>query len=154
MKSEEVIYHKEHASMKNFVNIIMITLVMLFCTAVVADEGTSTSSTVTKTSNANNPNSTTTQSTTVTTTTVNDADAGISSAIYAKYAKDSALIGTDISVNSVNGVVTLNGSVTAQSQADEAVEVAKAIAGVKDVRSSIIVTTNSKTVPSNKITNY
>lgn len=80
-------------------------------------------------------------------------DDNIVSAIYAKYAKDSALIGTNINANSENGIVTLTGTVTAQSQADAAVIAAKSVKGVKDVRSNINVITNPKPTPK-PIPNY
>ena len=126
---------------------IVIVYVMFFSSAIVA--GTSTSSTVTNTQTApvavTNSNGTTQMSTTystTTSTTSNSKDDDIVSAVYAKYAKDPALIGTALTVNSQNGVVTINGTVTGQAQADEASIAAKSISGVKDVRSNINVTTN------------
>jgi osmotically-inducible protein OsmY len=74
-------------------------------------------------------------------------DDDIVSAIYTKYAKNAALIGTSLTVGSQNGIVTISGNVTAQSQADAAIQDAKSIAGVKDVRSTINVTTNPKPAP-------
>lgn len=89
------------------------------------------------------------EKTTVTTTTTIDSgkDDEIVASIYNKYAQSSALIGTAITATSNNGVVTLTGSVTAQSQADEAVSAAKSIQGVKDVISNINVTTGPKPTP-------
>lgn len=81
-------------------------------------------------------------STTIIITPKSPIDDDIVTAVYAKFAKAPALIGTTITASSVNGVVTLNGTVTGQSQADAAVEAAKSVGGVKDVRSSIKVTTN------------
>lgn len=134
--------------MKNIVKSLIILLSLLSCTAIFADDITSTTSSETTTSsgatNGINNGNTTTKSTVTrsTTTSVNSNDDAIVSAIYARYAKDSALIGTALTVSCKNGIVTLNGSVTAQSQADEAVIVAKSISGVNDVRSSINVKTN------------
>src|ERR1700687_2834766 len=98
---------------------------MLDGTVIFAEQaGTSTSSSVTNTitsdgegnSNSNNQ----TQSTTYTTTTSmtsNSIDDDIVSAVYAKYNKEPALIGTTLTVSSQNGIVTVSGTVTAQSQA-------------------------------------
>jgi hypothetical protein len=81
-------------------------------------------------------------STTIVIAPKSPVDDEIVTAVYAKFAKTPALIGTEITANSVNGIVTLNGTVTAQSQADAAVEAAQSIGGVKGVRSTINVTTN------------
>lgn len=134
----------EYALMNNVLKSIIVSFIILSCAAIFADEGTTTSSTVTtQTSGGSRNSNPNTSTTTTTTTTVNNInDDNIVSAIYAKYAKDSALIGTKLTVNSKNGIVTLEGTVTAQSQADEAVILAKSINGVKDVRSSINVITN------------
>lgn len=86
---------------------------------------------------------TVTKSTTI--VVVSDTDARIIAAIYSKYAKDTVLIGTKLTVNCVNGDVTITGPVTMQSQEDEAVQVAKSIAGVKSVVSTIDVTTHRPT---------
>jgi len=89
-----------------------------------------------------------TSSATSITTTTSDTplstpfDDNIVSSVYDKYHKTPALIGTNLTVSSVNRIVTINGKVTAQSQADAAVESAKSVVGVKDVRSKIEVTTN------------
>ena len=97
---------------------------------------------------------TTTTTTNINTTSAhNDNDDKIVSAIYTKYAKDPALTGTQITVTSQNGIVTLNGTVTGQAQADEAVIAAKSVNGVKDVRSAILVTTNPPKTPT-RIPNY
>lgn len=86
-----------------------------------------------------------TTTTTTTTTTVSTNDTAIVSAIYADFAKSAALIGTNLSVNSQDGVVTVSGNVTEQAQADEALNIARSAAGVKEVRSSISVMTNPPT---------
>lgn len=81
---------------------------------------------------------------TITSTTIikTSTDENIVSAIYDQYAKHSALIGTSLTVSSENGIVTISGTVTAQSQADAAITEAKSIKGVKAVRSNIKVITN------------
>lgn len=144
--------------MKNIIKTIIIFSILSFA-AVFADDITTTTSSVTSSSGGgtNVGGKATTQSTvthSTTTTTVNHTDDTIVSAIYAKYAHDSALIGTALTVNCQNGIVSLNGSVTAQSQADEAVIVAKSINGVKDVRSFITVTTNPHINNPAKTPNY
>lgn len=82
---------------------------------------------------------------------MSEADQRIVAAIYDKYAKSAALVGTAIKAVSQNGVVTLSGNVTAQSQADEAVSIAKATPGVSLVNTEIVVKTNSNP-PSNSLT--
>ena len=124
------------------------------------DAGTTTTSSVTNTSTsggANNTHSNTTQSTTYTTTTsttTNSSDDDIVSAVYAKYAKDPALTGTGLTVSSQNGVVSVSGTLAAQSQADEASIAAKSIPGVKDVRSTINVITNPNPNRTGSTPNY
>lgn len=73
---------------------------------------------------------------------ISDADANIISGIYTRFSRDSALTGTSLNVTSDNGVVTITGNVTQQSQADEAVLVVKAMPGVQTVISKINVLTN------------
>ena len=86
---------------------------------------------------------------------MNSHDDDIVSAVYAKYAKDPALIGTTLTVSSQNGIVIIGGTVTAQSQADEASIAAKSVNSVKDVRSSINVITNpSFNKPTKTTPNY
>jgi len=136
--------------MKSIALTMTIAFLILFSSIIFADEQTSTSSTITNTSTSpanatNNNKDTATQSTTYTTTnssTSNSRDDDIVSAIYAKYAKEPALLGTALTVSCQNGVVSISGTVTAQSQADEASIAAKSVSGVKDVKSSISVTTN------------
>lgn len=148
--------------MKKITLPFFITLVMLgCCTSIFADAGSSTSSSVTTTtnlggegnSNTANPTQSTTYTTT-TSTTSSSVDDDIVSAVYTKYAKDPALIGTTLTVSSQNGIVTVSGTVTAQSQADEASIAAKSVNGVKDVRSNIKVTTNPNPYKSPSRPNY
>lgn len=134
--------------------IIILFLSFLFAaTPTVAQTSTSSSSssTVTNTTDNtsgneinNNANSTakTTVTNSTTTTTVDNGDARIVDMIYKKYAKDSVMNGTTLTVTCKNGVVNISGNVTATSQAEEAISVAKSIEGVKEVSSSINVVTN------------
>lgn len=151
--------------MKNVIRItITVTIIglgILFYVVTTAATDTSGSTTVTikpggtPGNNVVNVNTNPSMNTTVTVTASSTAeDDNIVSAIYAKYAKESALIGTNLTVTSANGIVTINGSVTAQSQADQAVIVAKKIGGVKDVRSLINVTTKPVTNKQAPAPNY
>ncbi|MFZ2316014.1 MAG: BON domain-containing protein [Gammaproteobacteria bacterium] len=101
-------------------------------------------------------NSTTTQSTTQVTTVkqVSPADAAIIANIYNRYKIEAALIGTNLVVTSEDGIVKVEGTVTAQSQADAAMQAAKSISGVREVVSNIHVLTNSGTVAPVRGTNY
>lgn len=142
-------------------------LCLFAATSSLADSSTSSStnssSTETNTSNKSpgepaNSNANSTTKTTVTnsttTTTVNDGDATIVGMIYKKYAKDSALDGTSLTVTCTNGVVAISGNVTMSSQAEEAVIDAKSIMGVKEVKSSINITTNQTESHRPKTPNY
>jgi len=144
--------------MTNLTQAILAVFLLSFCSIVFAETSTSVSSTVTTTpiNNTNNTDKTSLSTTFTTTTTspTNPKDDDIVSAVYAKYAKDPALIGTTLTVSSQNGIVTVSGTVTAQSQADEASIAAKSIAGVKDVRSTINVTTNPNLNHPAKTSNY
>ena len=145
---------------------ITITFVLLFLfvsTAAIADTGSSSTSTTTNTTNNSpgdepniNDNSTTkttfTNSSTI--TTVDNGDARIVDGIYKQYAKESALDGTSLTVTCVNGVVTISGTVTMTSQAEQAVSVAKSIEGVKEVTSTINVKTNQTGNHQPKASNY
>ena len=130
--------------------IVVVAAIVLLILPVYSQSETITSTTVTSTSSDTAPASTaedagktsTTITKTSTTTVVSDNDAKIVADIYAKYAKESALIGTNIEAKSEDGFVTISGTVTAQSQEDQAITVAKSIPGVKDVISEINVLTN------------
>jgi len=145
--------------MKNITLTILIAFLILICSDIFADAGIITSTSVSNTSTSgsatnNNGNSTSTTYTTTTSTTTTSNDDNIVSAVYAKYAKDPALIGTTLTVSSQNGIVSINGTVTAQSQADEASIAAKSVEGVKDVISTINVTTNPNFNKKSIIPNY
>lgn len=144
--------------MKIVINLTILIAMVMLSTFSFADEVTNTSSVVTSAGSSVNSNGNANSKTTVINTTsvtkVIDIDAKIVTAIYDKYAKDAALIGTALTVTCKNGVVTIDGTVTAQSQADQAVLSAKAVQGVRDVISAIQVTTNKTTTNQPKPTNY
>ena len=110
--------------------------------------------------NTTSPSQTTTNTTVTTTTTTNNPDTptpmdqDIITAIYQKFSHTQALIGTALTVTSLNGMVMINGTVTAQSQADAALEAAKAIANVKDVKTNIQVITNPELNKPVTVPNY
>jgi BON domain len=118
-------------------------ITLIFCSSVtLADE--ITSSTV-RIPPASQPNASTTITTTTTTIPSNipsPADEAVISAVYDKFSKAPALIGTSLTVTSQNKVVTISGTVTAQSQADAAIDAAAAVVGKENVRPDIKVTTN------------
>jgi len=132
--------------------------IMLFI-PICSQSETTTSTTVTSSSNPS-PTSTgntiinTTTTTTNATPATNDADVKIVADITTRFAKEPALTGTSLSVTCVNGFVTISGNVTAQSQEDQAVIVAKSIPNVKGVTSNIDVKTNPKNDKSNNVLNY
>lgn len=66
-------------------------------------------------------------------------DASITAEIKLKFAKDDLVKASSIDVDTNNGVVTLNGTVTSQAEADRAVELTHRVEGVKNVRSKLIV---------------
>lgn len=61
------------------------------------------------------------------------ADAEITAAVQSKITNEAALSGTDITVSTANGVVSLSGSVESNAQASTAIELAQSTAGVTDV---------------------
>lgn len=85
---------------------------------------------------------------------ISDADSSIISGIYARYSKESALTGTNLNISSDNGIVTISGNVTQQSQAEQAIAVAKAYPGVKTVISKITVLTNPNASVTPEVKNY
>lgn len=64
-------------------------------------------------------------------------DDAITKAVQAKLAAQVPPM--DIQVATTDGVVTLSGAVDTQIQADNAVKMAKSVAGVKDVKSSLMI---------------
>lgn len=83
-----------------------------------------------------------------------ESDGRIVASIYKSFGRDSALIGTNLTVVCKAGVVTLSGNVTAQSQADSAYLEAKRTPGVKEVISKIIVNTNPNSTVQPTPNNY
>lgn len=139
--------------------LLMMVGLSSFMSYAVAEEVTTVTKTVVAppvVEQQNGVNSTTTQSTTQVTTVkqVNPTDSAIISNIYDKYKLEAALIGTNLIVTSEEGVVKIEGTVTAQSQADAAVQAARSIIGVKDVVSNIHVLTNSGSVAPVRGVNY
>src|SRR5438132_649370 len=66
-------------------------------------------------------------------------DAAITAAIKAKFANDETVSAKNIDVDTKNGVVTLNGTVASQAEADKAKELAQSVDGVKTVNSNLMV---------------
>lgn len=131
--------------MKTLLYIILTA--MLPCCVVFAGIATTTTITNTPASTVNQSGAVRSPTTTITTVTTDTSmptaeDDNIVPAVYAKFSKTPALIGTNLKVTSLHNVVTINGVVTAQAQADAAVEAAKSVEGVESVRSNISVTTN------------
>ena len=144
--------------MKAILTSVILFLSFLFATTLAVAQ---TSSTVTTTTNSepggetnNNSNSTTKTTVTTSSTTVDNGDARIVNLIYKKYATASTMIGTTLMVSCKNGVVDISGDVTATSQAEEAIILAKSIEGVKVVRSSINVKTNQTITHKPQSPNY
>jgi hyperosmotically inducible periplasmic protein len=66
-------------------------------------------------------------------------DGSITSAIKMKFANDEQVSASAIDVDTNNGDVTLNGTVSSQAEADRAVELAKTVSGVKSVKSNLTI---------------
>jgi hypothetical protein len=130
-------------------NIMLLIVISLYCSTIFAEVQTTTTieNTAAPSAVIAPPVATAPATTTVTTVTKDSsipspADDNIVSAVYTKFSKTAALVGTNLTVTSLNGTVTINGIVTAQVQADAALEAAQSIPGVNDVKSNIKVTTN------------
>jgi hyperosmotically inducible protein len=67
------------------------------------------------------------------------SDATINTKVKAALLQAPDVKGTDINVDTVNGTVTLKGSVGSQAQIDRAVTIAKAVEGVKQVENTLAV---------------
>jgi osmotically-inducible protein OsmY len=72
-------------------------------------------------------------------TTPAPADIAIVKNIQGNIAKDNTLKGFNITPSSQQGIVTLDGTVDTQAQADAAVNDIKKVSGIKSVKSNIIV---------------
>lgn len=66
-------------------------------------------------------------------------DATITGRVKAELLKAADVKGTDINVDTVNGTVTLKGTVETQADVDRAATVAKTVEGVKDVQNTLTV---------------
>jgi len=64
------------------------------------------------------------------------ADAWITTKVKSEFGTTKGIPATDISVSTHDGVVTLSGTVTSQTQKDHAERVARMVKGVKSVDSS------------------
>jgi hyperosmotically inducible protein len=65
------------------------------------------------------------------------SDATITGTVKLKLAADTHLSAREINVDTANRVVTLNGRVATAELIDKAVEIAKSVPGVKDVKSNL-----------------
>jgi osmotically-inducible protein OsmY len=66
-------------------------------------------------------------------------DGSITAAVKMRFANDELVSASRIDVDTSNGIVTLNGTVDSQAEADRAVQLAQTVNGVKNVRSNLIV---------------
>ncbi|MPM49027.1 Osmotically-inducible protein Y [bioreactor metagenome] len=66
-------------------------------------------------------------------------DAGITTAVKAKFAEDKTVAATSISVETLNGTVQLSGFAKSQAEKDRAESIARSTKGVREVRNSIVV---------------
>ena len=69
-------------------------------------------------------------------------DGSITAAVKMRFANDEVVSAGNIDVDTNNGIVTLNGTVGTQAEADRAIELAQTVSGVKNVRSNLIVERN------------
>jgi hyperosmotically inducible periplasmic protein len=69
-------------------------------------------------------------------------DGSITAAVKMRFANDEIVSAGNIDVDTSNGIVTLNGTVGTQAEADRAIELAQTVSGVKNVRSNLIVQRN------------
>lgn len=69
-------------------------------------------------------------------------DDAIATSVEAHLGQDQRLRGLTITVSSDEGIVTLDGYVRSQAQANIAVDIAKAVNGVKEVRSNLNISTS------------
>jgi osmotically-inducible protein OsmY len=109
---------------------------MLIPTLALADTSTNTGLTTPNTT------STTVQQTTTSTSTAatpSATDSGIEGAVEARIAQSSALAGKKIDVTSLQGTVTLHGTVDNKAQEEAAIAVAQSVIGVVDVVSKLVI---------------
>jgi hyperosmotically inducible periplasmic protein len=67
-------------------------------------------------------------------------DASITAAVKMKFANDETVSASKIDVDTRNGMVTLNGTVSSQAEADRAVALARSVDGVKTVNNNLTIT--------------
>jgi len=72
-------------------------------------------------------------------TTAKLDDASITAAVKAKFAHDQTVAAHNIDVDTNKGIVTLTGNVSSQMEAERAVQLARSVDGVKDVRQNLVV---------------
>ena len=70
-------------------------------------------------------------------------DATITTRVKAKFAEDKTVSAMRISAETLNGVVQLSGFATSEAERAHAVQIARAVPDVKDVRNSIVVKSGS-----------
>jgi hyperosmotically inducible protein len=66
-------------------------------------------------------------------------DASITAAIKMKFANDATVSASKIDVDTKDGMVTLTGAVSSQTEADRAIELARSVDGVKMVHNNLTV---------------
>ena len=66
-------------------------------------------------------------------------DATITAKVKAALLQAADVKGTDVNVDTVNGAVTLKGSVESQAQTDRAVQIARASEGVREINNQLTV---------------
>ncbi|XAH24833.1 BON domain-containing protein [Xylophilus sp. GW821-FHT01B05] len=66
-------------------------------------------------------------------------DAGVTTAVKAKFAADKTVAATSISVETLNGTVQLSGFAKSQAEKDQAEALARSTNNVRQVRNSIVV---------------
>ena len=115
--------------MKLRIMIILLISPLLLCSRIYAENNTTGISTAAPPAPAVN----------VPTKPVSAADTNIMTSVSGSIAQDNNMSGSNITVSCEDGVVSLNGTVISQAQADTAVNDAKQVAGVKDVKSNISV---------------
>jgi hyperosmotically inducible periplasmic protein len=76
---------------------------------------------------------------------MSDSDTALVTNVQNKISQNEVLKQYNFVIESREGVITLNGTVDTQNQADAAVDAAKSVDGVKDVKSNIIVKSPNST---------
>jgi hyperosmotically inducible protein len=71
-------------------------------------------------------------------------DSRIENEVKSKFAADDLIKSRNIRITSIDGLVTLKGSVRSTAEQDEAVRVANSVTGVKEVKSELIIDTKAR----------